>query len=705
MSHAQPGESRSSAERYTEQRTPPDSPSTSQHTHSSPSTSPSFKFDSPPRASTAGSATWSPPPSERDDKSQSHGSDQEATSEPKAASATSSPAQSDSKRPPVRRFGRVTRLRGLGSSTGESNDGDREIEWAGLKDFFLAPLTDDIDTTVVPEIVWEDGKPRLKSRGRLLSFQEDNQSVQVYDPSVIPDVVLLTREAFEADPSLVATWTSDDEDGYDDTRSWSQVAAVAEFDNGPMTDSDSESESETGSLPQRIRESLRTLVTHSLRSHAFGFDLYENILEIVLHTPSGRFCSPVIYCTEANGYLSTFLARLLSLSDRELGSELPPRVPRFHKRCSGSPRLEDIRILETLFQSASIFGRHTSAFRVSAGREGSTAHTEYAMTVSFVEEARCDEHDRIRLTIANASPDDRQGLTNVVDVYRERDFVVVPRFFPDTLDASEWGLKPRALEVTFHEQCFEPICVVDSTKALARVILGAVQGLDSLYRLRILHRDVSASNVMVTSDGNGVLIDYDTAVFMDGPEGEAERQKNAGTLAFRARELVEEYEGRPAFFHEPWHDIESLVYVIVYTVFIMPSGPDDSSELSEDVKSIWRQWNSQLGAVNSKDELFLAPWGARHWFEPFKEFWKEDLRALVQTVAKYCGLGVQRSSWAAQVDEAAILEPLWASGEFSHGLLASGLDALIERIVEGTARDRAPSTVQGGDRTRSDLVA
>ncbi|SGY28980.1 BQ5605_C002g00996 [Microbotryum silenes-dioicae] len=365
MSHAQPGESRSSAEHCTEQRTPPDSPSTSQHTDSSPSTSPSFKFDSPPRASTAGSATWSPPPSERDHKSQSHGSDQEATSEPKAASATSSPAQSDSKPPPVRRFSRVTRLRGLGSSPGESNDGDREIEWAGLAHFFLAPLTDDIDTTVVPEIVWEDGKPTLKSRGRLLSFQEDNKSVDVYDPSIIPDVVLLTREAFEADPSLVATWTSDDEDAYDDTRSWSQVAAVAEISRTSNIDP-SDSDSDIVSGPERLRESLFELVSQSLRSHAFGFGLCDNLLEIVLHTPSGRFCSPTIYCTEANGDLATFLTRLLSLSDRELGiisslrdrvgstsfsfpsCELPSRVPLFEKRLSGSPHLEDIRILETL---------------------------------------------------------------------------------------------------------------------------------------------------------------------------------------------------------------------------------------------------------------------------------------------------------------------------------------------------------------------
>ncbi|KDE05145.1 hypothetical protein MVLG_04486 [Microbotryum lychnidis-dioicae p1A1 Lamole] len=315
------------------------------------------------------------------------------------------------------------------------------------------------------------------------------------------------------------------------------------------------------------------------------------------------------------------------------------------------------------------------------------------MTVSFVEEARCDEHDRIRLAITNALPEDRQGLTNIVDVYRESDFVVVPHFLPADLPFRAWGLKPRAMEVTFHEHCFEPICVVDSTEALARVILGAVQGLGSLYRLRILHRDVSASNVMVASDGNGVLVDYDTAVFMDGPEGEAERKKNVGTLAYRARELVEEYKTRPTFLHQPWHDIESLVYVTMFAVFIQPNGPDDSSELSDKTRGIWQLWNSKLGAVDSKTMLFLAPWGPQELFEPFKEFWKEDLATLVQTVAKYCGLGVPRTPWATRFDETAILEPRWASGEFTHGQLASNLLALLVSIGQRNAPESEPPRV------------
>ncbi|SDA02822.1 BZ3500_MvSof-1268-A1-R1_Chr11-1g03174 [Microbotryum saponariae] len=702
MSQAQPGESRSSAEHYTERRTPPDSPSTSQHSHSSPSTSPSFKFDSPPRgASTAGSATWSSPPPQPpqwDDKSQSHGSDQEATSAPKAASATSSPAQSDTKPPPFQGVSRMTRLRSLGSSSDQSHDGDREIEWAGLKDFFLAPLTDDIDTTVVPEIVWEDGKPTLKSRGRILSFQAENKD-NLYRPKALPDLLVFTHEAVKANQNIGATWTSADDDQWGGPCSGTQLAAVAEIGARPI-DASPHSDLVYGDV--RLERSLRMLVSHSMRSHVFGFLLHGQQLEIMLRTPSGHFCSPVIYCTEASGHLSTFLARLLSLSDRDVGviaslcddafptsfafpsSALPPRPAPFNEHRRGDPRLDAIQILEPLYWSDSVFGRRSSAYRVSARSEGTTAHTEYAMTVSFVEEARCDEHDRIRLAIANASPEDRQGLTNIVDVYRESDFVVVPRFLPDTLDASALGLKPRAMEVVFHEHCFEPICVADSTEALATVILGAAQGMDtafvhrrrgrglrSLHRLRILHRDVSAANVMVASDGRGVLIDYDTAVFMDGPEGDAERRKPVGTLAFRARDLLDNDAENAPFFHQPWHDLESLVYVAVFVMFILPKGADDPTGMYEEARGIWERWNSASGAF-SKTLWLATPQGRRELFEPYEEHWK-GVPELVAIVAKYTGLGMQCRLWTARVDEAAVLGPCWARGDFSHDQLIADL--------------------------------
>ncbi|KDE02749.1 hypothetical protein MVLG_06717 [Microbotryum lychnidis-dioicae p1A1 Lamole] len=550
---------------------------------------------------------------------------------------------------------RVTRLRSLGFSSGESNDGDREIEWAGLKDFFLAPLTDDIDTTVVPEIVWEDGKPTLKSRGRLLSFQEDNKN-DLYDPEALPDVFLFTHEVIKANPNIEATWTSTDDDQWGGLCSGTQLAAVAEIGIRPI---DASPHCDVVYPQDRLRHSLCTLVSHSCRSHVFGFAMYKHELKIVLHTPSGRFCAPIFKCTEANGHLSTFLARLLSLSDRDLGiitslcedakptsfrfpsSDLPPRPTSFDKRRRGDPRLDTIQILEPLYWAA---------------------HTEYAMTVSFVEEARCDEHDRIRLAIANVSPDERKGLTHIVDVYRESDFVVVPRFLPKMLDAKAWGLKPRAMEVVFHEHCFEPISVVESTEALAQVMLGAVHGLRSLYRLRILHRDVSAANVMIASDGKGVLIDYDTAVFMDGPKGEAERRKSV-----------------------PWHEIESLVYVAIFVVFILPKGASDPAEMSNAARGLWEHWKAPITGVLTGNVLLTSTEALQSLFEPYVEHWKH-VPELVAALTKYCGLGVQRA-WNERVDERAPVEPRWATGELSHDRLASDLYALIERIVQNNTSE------------------
>ncbi|KDE07595.1 hypothetical protein MVLG_02061 [Microbotryum lychnidis-dioicae p1A1 Lamole] len=330
-----------------------------------------------------------------------------------------------------------------------------------------------------------------------------------------------------------------------------------------------------------------------------------------------------------------------------------------------------------------MFGRRTSAYRVSAIGEGQTAHTECAMTISFVEEARCDEHDRIRLTIANASSEHREGLTKIVDVYRESDFVVVPRFLPKGLDAEAWGVKPRALEVTFHEQCYAPISVADSTKALTKAILGAAQ---VSYHLGIIHRDVSATNFMIASDGKGVLIDYDAAVFTEGPEGEAERRKQVGSFPFRARELVEDHPEETKFLHQPWHDIEPLVYSIVFVLFIHPTGPDGPIGMSPEVERIWYEWNQEFFAVESKEYLLLKSSGLEYTLAPFTGFWKEAPE-LVGTVAKYCGLGLEHS-WIDRVGESAILGAKWVTGELSHDGLVGDLGALLRRQCNETNKEQ-----------------
>ncbi|SDA04552.1 BZ3501_MvSof-1269-A2-R1_Chr3-2g06272 [Microbotryum saponariae] len=392
-------------------------------------------------------------------------------------------------------------------SSSEDNTGFRghEIKWPPLEDFFLGPDVDaraarlgESESTITepaPGITWHSGEPVWEPQGRLVKTALRQES-DLYDPAELPDFVVLSRQSFGANPELAAAWAHDYvDDGVDILRDWEQIAAVGVL--GGMKKSDDTSEYECVFPATRLKHHLRMLAAESpIRSHTFGFTLDGSILTLYLHTPAGLFYSSDIECTEANGHLSTFLERLLSLNDIDLGkiaspggpngpplpfptAVLPPRVPSFAHHLAKVPTMGSIEIEKTVFCSGEVLGLQTSASRVRAIRDGPGDNREYAMTVSFVEEARCDEHDQIRQMIASASPHEREGLTNFVDVHRH-DFTLVPHFLKGDLDAEECakkcGLKPRAMEITFQERCFEPIWAVDSIEALTRAVLGAVKG-------------------------------------------------------------------------------------------------------------------------------------------------------------------------------------------------------------------------------------
>ncbi|KDE02748.1 hypothetical protein MVLG_06716 [Microbotryum lychnidis-dioicae p1A1 Lamole] len=413
-------------------------------------------------------------------------------------------------------------------TSSEDNTGFRghEIKWPPLEDFFLGPDVDALaarlgesESTIIqpaPVIAWHSGGPVWEPQGRLVKTPI-RQDSDLYDPAENPDFVVLSRQSFGANAELAAAWAHDQiDDGADVLRDWEQVAAVGVL--GGMKKSDDTSEYECVFPARRLKHHLRMLAAESpIRSHTFGFTLDGSILTLYLHTPSGLFYSSDIECTEANGHLSTFIERLLSLNDIDLGkiaspggpdgpplpfpiAALPPRVPAFTRHHAGVSAMRSIEIEKTVFCSGEILGLQTSASRVQASRDGLDGDREYAMTVSFVEEARCIEHDQIRRMIASALPHEREGLTNFVDVHRQH-FSLVPHFLKGDLDAEKCaekcGLKPRAMEVTFQERCFEPIWAVDSLEALTRAVLGAVKGLRSLYRMRILHRDASPGNIVV----------------------------------------------------------------------------------------------------------------------------------------------------------------------------------------------------------------
>ncbi|KDE03120.1 hypothetical protein MVLG_06381 [Microbotryum lychnidis-dioicae p1A1 Lamole] len=504
------------------------------------------------------------------------------------------------------------------SSGSSSSDDGRGFEWPPLRDYFIKSMHDSeaegsrTAPSGMPEITWESGKPSLRTRGRFITYRDPVHFGRLDFSDKMPGAALLTREAFEAG-GADANRSSHCEQ-HETPQDWSRVAVVGD-----------------------IMGYIRALATNPIRLHAFGFILVESTLVIFLCTHGGLLFSPDIECTEANGHLSTFFTRLLSLTDSELGivaslsaypfafAGLPLRVPRYRKHLASVPTFSRVEVVEQLCRSTFWDGRSTSAYRVRATRgggekEASTSTQEYAMTVSFVAEPRSDEHDRIRLSIATASPEEREGLTNIVDVYREGEFTVVPKFLGSGGGVPRgFRFTPRAMEVAFHEQCFDPIWVIDSTVSLARVILSVAKGLRNLYRMHILHRDVSAGNIMVAPDGQGVLIDYDLAIYIkdDGP-APAERYRRAGTFAFLARQRFPPLGGvGPPLPHQPWHDIESLAYVILYLVFSRPEGPNGPKAMIPTTRIIWSGWEDPGSfPAESKMVLFRSHYGLQKNFNP-----------------------------------------------------------------------------------------
>ncbi|KAJ7649779.1 kinase-like domain-containing protein [Roridomyces roridus] len=91
---------------------------------------------------------------------------------------------------------------------------------------------------------------------------------------------------------------------------------------------------------------------------------------------------------------------------------------------------------------------------------------------------------------------------------------------------------------------------------------------------RILHRDISVKNLMYRRKDDqiyGVLNDFDLAHFMDDESGPVPAGQRVGTVPYMARDLLL---SNP-YPHLPRHDLESLVYVLIFLV----CDRDDPGEL------------------------------------------------------------------------------------------------------------------------------
>ncbi|KAH9484021.1 hypothetical protein JR316_0003500 [Psilocybe cubensis] len=104
-------------------------------------------------------------------------------------------------------------------------------------------------------------------------------------------------------------------------------------------------------------------------------------------------------------------------------------------------------------------------------------------------------------------------------------------------------------------------------KVLLSCIADAIEAAQQAYKAGVLHRDISATNVMIvrnneTGEWKGILLDWDMCLLWETQDGHHQR---AGTWPFIAAELLMYREpGEAPAVQSLWHDMESFFWVLVY---------------------------------------------------------------------------------------------------------------------------------------------
>ncbi|KIJ10162.1 hypothetical protein PAXINDRAFT_172239 [Paxillus involutus ATCC 200175] len=104
-----------------------------------------------------------------------------------------------------------------------------------------------------------------------------------------------------------------------------------------------------------------------------------------------------------------------------------------------------------------------------------------------------------------------------------------------------------------------PLTSFKCTKELVTGILGAMKAHWFAYNIvKLLHRDISPGNIILTDDGKGLLIDWELAKKVD--ENAPRRRERTGTWQFMSAVLLR----NPGMKHTLQDDIESFLHVLVW---------------------------------------------------------------------------------------------------------------------------------------------
>ncbi|VDC07239.1 unnamed protein product [Peniophora sp. CBMAI 1063] len=121
-----------------------------------------------------------------------------------------------------------------------------------------------------------------------------------------------------------------------------------------------------------------------------------------------------------------------------------------------------------------------------------------------------------------------------------------------------------------------PITRFESTKQLVRALSHAIEAHSVAYqKANVLHRDISAGNILINRKGDGMLIDWDLALVYNNAAKLIDDQEprlswRTGTWAFLSCALLEQPSDKV---HEISDDLESFFWVLLFVVLRYRYGP------------------------------------------------------------------------------------------------------------------------------------
>ncbi|KAL1700257.1 hypothetical protein EV121DRAFT_214555 [Schizophyllum commune] len=233
-------------------------------------------------------------------------------------------------------------------------------------------------------------------------------------------------------------------------------------------------------------------------------------------------------------------------------------------------------------------------------------------------------------------------------------------------------------------------------------VRDAVQGHWNLWKIYILHRDVSIRNILLglpgAKDGwEGVLIDLDMAICLRRQTSDANVDFRTGTRAFQSIQVLESYkyaETAPTngqrLMHDYMDDLESFYWCLCWICFSY-EGPDKKDDNPIDILDGWQDDNPKT-ALNAKLAYLNDDFDENLVKSYFKAFTGllEYLHDLVKRMRK-----VKKSLVSTKTAHTRTLEKIREEAGGTYAQVIEMFNRTIDTLITGTgtpAAVREPET-------------